>query len=144
MAPPWTRRTGARRRSRVARPEGSARRPATRIIGAAIEVDAALGPGYLESVYEEAICVELALRGIKFARQVFIEVGYEGQRVGEGRIDLLVEGSVVVELKSVDSMNEVHLAQALSYLKATGQRLALVINFNVALLRDGSTRRVMN
>ncbi len=114
------------------------------VIGAAIEVHRSLGPGFLESVYEEALCVELRLRGIPFARQVVIAVGYKGQAVGESRLDLLVGGSLVVELKTVEALLPIHSAQVLSYLKATSDRLALLIIFNVPLLKNGIKRIILS
>jgi GxxExxY protein len=116
---------------------------ANKTIGAAIEVHRHLGPGYLESVYEEALAVELTLRGIPFARQVGFALDYKGQKVGEGRMDFLVAGSLVVELKAVEAFAPIHTAQAISYLKATRHRLALLINFNVPVLKDGIKRIVL-
>ena len=111
-----------------------------KVIGAAIEVHRHLGPGYLESVYEEALAVELTLRGIPFARQVVFALDYKGHKVGEGRMDFLVDGGLVVELKAVEALAPIHIAQAISYLKATKHRLALLINFNVPVLKDGIKR----
>ena len=113
---------------------------AREVIGAAIEVHRILGPGFLESVYEEALCIELQLRGIPFMRQVPIAVGYKGRSVGGSRLDLLVGEALVVELKTVDAIAPIHTAQALSYLKATGCRLGLLINFNTHVLKDGVKR----
>jgi len=113
------------------------------VIGPAIEVHKALGPGFLESVYEEALCVELALQGVKFARQVLVAVDYKGHRIGESRLDLLVENTVVVELKATDALAPIHTAQVISYLKATGCRMGLLINFNVRRLTSG-IRRIIN
>lgn len=110
------------------------------VIGAAIEVHRHLGPGYLESVYEEALGIELGLRGVTFRRQVVFALDYKGYQVGEGRLDLLVGGVLVVELKAVDGFAPIHTAQAISYLKATRHRLALLINFNVPVLKDGLKR----
>ncbi len=110
------------------------------IIGAAIEVHRSLGPGYLESVYEEALCVELELRKIPFVRQLDIAVAYKGHAVGAGRIDILVDHAVIVELKAVEALAPIHQAQILSYLKSTGYQLGLLINFNVTILRDGIRR----
>lgn len=112
------------------------------VIGAAIEVHRVLGPGYLEAIYEEALCIELQSRGIPFSRQVTFGVDYKGHRVGESRLDLLVGECLVVELKAVDSLMSIHTAQALSYLRATGRELALLINFNVPVLKDGIRRVV--
>jgi GxxExxY protein len=110
------------------------------VIGAAIEVHRLLGPGFLESVYEEALCVELTLRGIPFARQLPIGVQYKGQKVGEARLDLLVDDNLVVELKAVEDIAPLHVAQILSYLKATRLRLGLLISFSVTTLRRGIKR----
>jgi GxxExxY protein len=110
------------------------------VIGAALEVHGLLGPGFLESVYEEALCVELAHRGVGFARQVAIGVEYKGHRVGEGRLDLLVGERLVVELKAIEQLAPIHTAQVLSYLKATRLPLGLLITFNVKLLRRGIRR----
>jgi len=123
-------------------PDDEVDRLAHGVIGAAIEVHRVLGPGYLESVYQEAMEVELGLRGIAFERQVVFAVDYKGTRVGEGRIDLLVEKRLVVELKTADALLSVHKAQALSYLRALDLSLALLINFKVAVLRDGIKRVV--
>ncbi|GMV13490.1 MAG: hypothetical protein AMXMBFR56_17140 [Polyangiaceae bacterium] len=110
------------------------------VVDAALEVHRVLGPGFLESVYEEALAVELQHRGIPFERQVRLLVRYKGQTVGEGRIDLLVGGELVVELKAVEELARVHVAQVISYLKANGRPLALLITFNVPLLRHGIRR----
>lgn len=110
------------------------------VIGAAIEVHRHLGPGYLEAVYEEALAVELELLGIPFRRQVVIHVDYKGHKVGEGKIDLIVNESLVVELKAVETLLSLHSAQVISYLKATGHHLGLLINFNVPMLKDGIKR----
>jgi GxxExxY protein len=113
---------------------------ARQVIGAAIEVHKVLGPGFLESVYEEALALELGMRGLRFERQLPIAVTYKGHAVGEGRLDILVEDVLVVELKAVDSLQRIHTAQTISYLKATGYKLALLINFNVPVLKDGVKR----
>jgi GxxExxY protein len=113
------------------------------VIGAAIEVHRHLGPGYLESVYGEALGIELGLRGVSFRRQVVFSLDYKGHPVGEGRMDLLVGEVLVVELKAVDGLAPIHTAQAISYLKATRPRLALLINFNVPVLKDGIKRVVV-
>ena len=116
---------------------------AHRVFGAAIEVHRLLGPGFLESVYEEALCVERTLRSIRFARQVPIGVKYKGQIVGQARLDLLVEDRLVLELKALEAIAPIHVAQILSYLKATRLRLGLLITFNVAMLRRGIKRVVL-
>jgi len=119
-------------------------RLAQEVIGAAIEVHRHLGPGFLESVYEEALAIELTMRQIPFERQRPIAVSYKAHAVGEGRIDLLVAGDLLVELKAVDALAPIHKAQVISYLKATGLHLALLINFNVPILRAGIQRIVFS
>lgn len=114
------------------------------VIGAAIEVHRLLGPGFLESVYEEALCVELRLRGISFVSQPVMAVDYKGHIVGESRLDLLVGDSLIVELKAIDALAPIHTAQVISYLKATGHQLGLLINFNVSVLKDGIKRIVLS
>ncbi len=111
-----------------------------KILGAAIEVHRVLGPGLLESVYEEALSLELTLRGIHFQRQVDVDVVYKEHVIKGQRLDLLVEREVVVELKAVTNLPDVATAQALSYLKATGLKRALIINFAVPRLIDGIKR----
>ena len=110
------------------------------IIGAAIEVHRILGPGLLESIYEEALCHELALRSVPFERQVEVDVHYKDVTIKGQRIDILVEEEVVVELKAVRTLPEVATAQTLSYLKATGLKRALLINFGETRLVDGIKR----
>jgi GxxExxY protein len=94
----------------------------------------------LESVYESALCVELTLREIPFTRQPTLIVDYKGRRVGEARLDLLVQGRLLVELKATEAIAPIHLAQVLSYLKIARLRLGLLINFNVPELRSGIKR----
>jgi GxxExxY protein len=113
------------------------------VIGAAMEVHRVLGPGFVENVYEEAMAVELGLRGISVSRQAPIAVTYKAQLVGEGRVDLLLEKSLVVELKAVEKLLPVHQAQVMSYLKAGGCHLELLINFHERLLKDGIRRVVL-
>ena len=114
------------------------------IIAAAIEVHRALGPGLLESVYEECLCRELELRGIAFARQVAIPVEYKGVRSECGyRIDVLVQDEVVLEIKATEALMPAHEAQLLHYLKATGIKVGLLLNFCVPVLKDGIVRRVL-
>ena len=113
-----------------------------RVIGAAIEVHRLLGPGFLESIYEEALCIELGLRGVPFVRQVPTGVAYKGRSVGEARLDLIVDRSLVLELKAVDTIAPIHVAQVMSYLKATRLQLGLLITFNVTVLRRGIRRIV--
>lgn len=110
------------------------------VIGAAIEVHKALGPGFLESVYEEALAYELRLRRVLFSQQHTIGVSYKGQMVGESRLDFLVDSCLVVELKAVEGLESSHTAQVLSYLKATQYSLGLLINFNVPILKQGIRR----
>jgi GxxExxY protein len=114
------------------------------VMGAAIEVHRCLGPGFFESVYEEALCAELGLRDIPFERQPIVAVHYKGKVVGEVRLDLLVGGALVVELKAIDGLTPVHQAQVIAYLKATGYRLGLLINFNVPMLKDGVRRIILS
>ncbi|HXG66799.1 MAG TPA: GxxExxY protein, partial [Blastocatellia bacterium] len=94
-------------------------RLAHEVIGAAIEVHRLLGPGFLEAVYEESLCVELKLRGIPFTRQQIFNVSYKGQGVGQSRLDLLIGSGLIVELKAVEALAPIHTAQVISYLKAT-------------------------
>jgi GxxExxY protein len=115
-------------------------RLAHEVIGAAIEVHRALGPGFLEKLYEEALCVELELRGIPFQRQILIHLRYKGRDIGQDRLDLLVGDLLVVELKAIESLSPIHTAVAISYLKAVDKRLALLINFNVKVLKEGIKR----
>jgi GxxExxY protein len=110
------------------------------VIGAAIEVHRALGPGHLEPVYENALIIELAERGIPFETQFPVSVYYKNHPVGLGKVDLLVADLVIVEIKSVDTLAPIHTAQLISYLKITGKKLGLLINFNVRVLKDGIKR----
>lgn len=116
-----------------------------RVIGAAIEVHRALGPGLLESAYEECLCHELHLRGINFARQVSLPVQYKGVNLDCGyRLDLIVEDVLVLEIKCLEHVLPVHEAQVLTYLKMTGKRVGLILNFNVSVLtRGGVVRKVL-
>jgi GxxExxY protein len=100
-----------------------------RILGCCIRVHRALGPGFLEKVYEEAVAIELAKARLFFERQKTVVIFYDQKPVGEHRLDLLVEFRVVIELKACKEIEDVHLATARSYLKATGRQLALVLNF---------------
>ena len=115
------------------------------IIGAAIEVHRVLGPGLLESAYEQCLCRELTLRKIPFERQVSLPVEFKGLRLDCGyRIDLLVARRVVLEIKAIESLLPIHEAQLLTYLKLGGWKVGLLINFNVTVLKDGIRRRVFN
>ncbi|MFN0141138.1 MAG: GxxExxY protein [Pyrinomonadaceae bacterium] len=111
-----------------------------KIIGAAIEVHRTLGPGLLESIYEEALCHEFDMRGIRYRRQVEIDVIYKEKIIKGQRLDVLVEEEVIVEIKSLTKLAEVSMAQVLSYLKATGLKRALIINFGAKMLREGIKR----
>ena len=113
-----------------------------RIIGCAIEVHRQLGPGLLEGTCEAAICIELNNAGLNFVRQPIFPVIYKGQVIGEYRLDLIVEDAVVVEIKSVERFDPIFEAQVLTYLRVTGKRVGLLINFNSRLLRDGVKRYV--
>jgi GxxExxY protein len=114
------------------------------IIGSAIEVHRTLGPGLLESVYEECLAVELGLRGLRCERQRAVPLQYKGHRLkADLKIDLLVDDRVVVELKVVEKLLPVHEAQILTYLHLTGKPFGLLLNFNVPLLKDG-IRRFLN
>ena len=118
-------------------------RDVSEVLAAAIEVHRIVGPGFLESVYEQALCVELGLRSVQYRRQAPIKVEYKGHRVGESCLDLLVCERVVVELKAVDALAPIHWVQVRSYLKATGCRLGLLINFNVPVLLRGVRRIIL-
>ena len=113
-----------------------------RVIGCAIEVHRDLGPGLLENPYHTALCVELAQRGMAFERQRVIPLVYHGVCVGDYIPDLIVENTVVVEIKSVLRFEDIFTAQMLTYLRLTGLRVGLIINFNKRLLRDGIKRVV--
>ena len=114
-----------------------------RIIASAIEVHRHLGPGLLESAYEQCLCRELAESGLGFKRQVKLPISYKGTLLDCGYcLDLLVEDKVIVELKSVSQLERIHEAQLLTYLKLTGMKLGLLLNFNVVLLKNGVKRLV--
>lgn len=112
----------------------------SQILDAAIEVHRVLGPGFLEGVYEEALAHEFNLRRVRFERQKVIAVSYKDITAGEHRLDFLVDDSVIVELKAVKDFDDTHLAQVMSYLKATGKRVGLLINFAKPRLMDGVKR----
>jgi len=115
------------------------------IIGAAIAVHRVLGPGLLESAYQECLCQELVFRGIPFERQVPIPLEYRGLRLEAGyRLDVLVAGRVVVEVKAIDAIAPIHEAQLLTYLRLGGGNIGLLMNFNVVVPKDGIRRRVLN
>jgi GxxExxY protein len=116
---------------------------ATAVIGAAIEVHKELGPGLPENSYTLALSHELTLRGIPHACEVRVPIVYKGKPVGEGWIDILVGGKLVVELKAVEALTPVHRAQVVTDLRVTNLKLGLLINFNVVILKDG-IKRVIN
>ena len=114
------------------------------ILGGAIEVHKALGPGLLESVYEACLCHELELRGLHYRCQVDLPVTYKGRELDCGyRLDLVVEDAVVLELKSVEKLLPIHEAQLLTYLRLSGKSVGFLINFNVPVLKNGIVRRVL-
>jgi GxxExxY protein len=116
-----------------------------RVIGACIEIHRSLGPGLLESAYEECPCYELLQTGIKFERQKPLPVHYKDVKLDCGyRLDLVVEEKIIIELKAVESLLPIHVAQLLTYLKLSGLTLGLLINFNVAMLKQGIKRIVNN
>jgi GxxExxY protein len=114
------------------------------IIGAAIEVHRHIGPGLLESAYEECLCHELYLRGLPFERQVALPVTYKGVKLDcVYKLDLIVQQEIVVELKAIEKLLPVHEAQLLTYLKISGKHVGLLINFNSPLLTQGIIRRIL-
>jgi GxxExxY protein len=115
----------------------------SRIIGAAIEVHKALGPGLLESAYEECICHQLGIGGLSLERQKPLAVRYKGINLDCGyRLDVVVEDAIILELKSCEKIEPIHKAQLLTYLKLSGFKLGLLLNFNVTLMREGIVRIV--
>ena len=114
------------------------------IIGAAIEVHKALGPGLLEGVYEECLCHELKLRNLRFERQFIVPIAYKGVSLDCGyRLDVFIEDTVIVELKSVDRIHPIFEAQLLTYMRLLQKPVGLLINFNVPILRNGIMRKVL-
>ena len=114
-----------------------------KIIGAAIEVHKNLGPGLLESIYEECLCHELNLRGFSIERQKPLPITYKDKLLDcSYRLDIVVEGAIVLELKSCEKIEPIHKAQLLTYLKMSGFSLGLLLNFNVSVMRDGIVRVV--
>ena len=114
-----------------------------KIIGAAIEVHRVLGPGLLESIYEDALCHELHLRGLQFKRQQSVPIPYKGIKLGSDlRLDLLVEDKVIVDLKAKEELSTIDKPKLLSYLRLSDKHLGLIINFHVEVLRDGIFRVV--
>lgn len=132
----------------TARPAGSFSVPvpdtlnrlSERVIGCAIAVHRELGPGLLESVYDGAFCIELAHRQLQFLRQVPCPIEYRDRPVGQFRLDFLIEDALVVEIKSVQAIEYVFVAQMLTYLKATNRRLGLILNFGAPVLKNGIRR----
>jgi GxxExxY protein len=115
----------------------------SKIIGAAIEVHKTLGPGLLESAYEECLCHELNIQGLLFEKQKPLTIYYKGKKLDCGyRLDIVVEKAVIIELKSCEKVEPIHKAQLLTYLKLSGLNLGLILNFNVPLMRDGIVRIV--
>ncbi|MAO23949.1 MAG: GxxExxY protein [Phycisphaerae bacterium] len=112
------------------------------IIGCAIEVHKELGPGLLESVYEAAMCVELQHAGIKYTQQATIAADYKGKPLPPQRLDLLIEGQLILELKAVRAVDDLHLAQLVSYLRLTNKPLGLLINFHAPTIQKGTHRRI--
>lgn len=114
-----------------------------KVIGAAIEVHRNLGPGFLESIYERALCYELQLQGIPFEKQVEILVPYKDTTIPGQRLDLVIDKPLILELKAVEEILPIHEAQILSYLKSTGLKVGLIINFKVKQLKSGIKRIVL-
>ena len=115
-----------------------------KVIGCALNVHKELGPGLLESTYEHCLCYELSKAGIQFERQKELPVRYQDVEIDCGyRIDLLIEGALIIELKSVDKLERIHEAQLLTYMKLSNIEIGLLINFNSVLLRDGIRRRIL-
>jgi GxxExxY protein len=115
-----------------------------RIIGCAIEVHKHLGPGLLESVYESALCVEFKSRSVPFKRQLGLPLYYKGELLSEHRPDLIVDDQVIVEIKSVDRLAPIHIAQMLTYLRVASLRIGLILNFNSSTMKEGTRRVVLN
>lgn len=114
-----------------------------KIIGCAIEVHKNLGPGLLESIYEKALCYEFKFNGLQFVNQHTIPIFYKKVKLGEHRIDMMIENKIIVEIKAVERIDPVFTAQLLSYLRLTDIKLGLLINFNVPLLKDGISRIIL-
>jgi GxxExxY protein len=115
-----------------------------RIIGCALEVHKHLGPGLLESVYESALCIEFKATSLPFTRQVGIPLYYKGELISEHRPDLIVDDKVIVEIKSVEALAPIHMAQMLTYLRVTSLTTGLILNFNSPTMRQGTRRVVLN
>ena len=114
------------------------------IIGAAIEVHKELGPGLLESIYEECLCKELEFRDLQYKNQKIVQIEYKGNHIdSEYRLDIVVDDKVIVELKACETMLPIHEAQLLTYMKLTKTKVGLLINFNVPVLKDGIKRMML-
>ena len=113
------------------------------VIGACLAVHRELGPGMSESVYSKAVCIELTTRGFPFELEKSIPIRYRGQLLCHQRLDLFVDGRLVLEIKSVEQIHPVHVAQTVSYLRVTGSEVGLVVNFNVPILKQGIRRVVL-
>lgn len=122
-------------------PQDQVNQDAYDVIGAAIAVHKELGPGHAESVYENALAIELELRGIPFERQRSYELFYKGRPVGTGKLDFLIRGNLVVEIKAVSDLAPIHTSQTIAYCKATVCKLGLLLNFNVVRIKDGGVKR---
>jgi GxxExxY protein len=134
-----------RKDAKAVEPSKEHDRLAHRIVDSAFAVHRALGPGLLESVYEQCLVCELASRGIPVQRQIAVPVVYRGIRIDFGfRMDLLVDSLIVVEIKAIERLLAVHEAQLLTYLKLSGNRLGILINFNVVRIKDGLRRMVLS
>ena len=117
----------------------------SKIIGAAIEVHKALGPGLLESAYEKCLCHELKLRGLSFDNQKALPLVFKGEELDCGyRLDIVVDNAIILEVKSCEKIEPIHKAQLLTYLKLSDLNLGLLLNFNVPIMREGITRIVNN
>jgi GxxExxY protein len=114
-----------------------------KIIGCGINIHRVLGPGFVEGIYDDAMVIELELAGLQFQSQVPVTVTYRGRPLRQQRIDLIVEHTVIVELKAVERLDRVHHAQLMSYLKATGIKVGLLMNFNASYLKAGLKRIVL-
>ncbi|HEX2887492.1 GxxExxY protein [Vineibacter terrae] len=115
-----------------------------RIIGLAIDVHRALGPGLLESAYEACLCRELELAGIHFKRQMPLPIGYKGLRVEEAyRLDIVVDARLILDVKAVEKLAPIHEAQRLTYLKLSGLKIGLLLNFNAPMLKEGIRRLIL-
>lgn len=130
--------------SKKREPDNSLDQLARGVIGAAIEVHKYLGPGLQEPLYAPALHIELSQRGIPFQTEVFLPVTYKGRPLGSRKIDLVVDKRLIVELKSVEALAPIHIAQLICYLRLTSTQLGLLINFNVTLLKDGVKRVVLS